>query len=238
MEKAETMEEGQRPVKWVWRSVVLTAITVMVPAMAYHGLFQIFSESYSGMPKHLAEFLAAAIALFLSILTLKVFNDKEALGLDIKRLFSLRPLRRMLTVFLVGAVAELALMAGLIALMLKYFPDYEGPTAIAKMWSGNEKWFFVVASTFLYASCEEVFLRGIVFTYIKKHAGFMKALMVSSLLFSLMHGGRLWLALLAIFLHGIIYGLAYEKTRSLAVPCLLHGMHNTVLRVLMLLEPL
>ena len=39
------------------------------------------------MPKYMAEFLAAAIALFLSMLTLKVFNDKEALGLDIKGLF-------------------------------------------------------------------------------------------------------------------------------------------------------
>ena len=72
------------------------------------------------------------------------------------------------------------------------------------------------------------------FSYVRKHAGFAKALVVSALLFSLMHVGRSWLALAAIFLDGLIYGLAYERTRSLAAPCLLHGLHNSVLRTIML----
>ncbi|OGR62587.1 MAG: hypothetical protein A2X30_08100 [Elusimicrobia bacterium GWB2_63_16] len=196
------------------------------------GLFELFSKSYSGLPKYLAEFLAAGIALFLSMLTLKVYNDREALGLDIKQLFAVRPLGRMGLVFVAGAVANLALIAAFIAVMLKFYPDYEGSTDIAKMWAGNDKWFFVLTSTFMYAACEEIFLRGLVFNYIKKHAGVMKALLVSSLLFSAMHGGRIWVALLMIFLNGLIYGLAYEKTRSLAVPCLLHGLHNSVLRII------
>jgi len=232
MEKAGIISEVAQPVNWLWRSVVLAALTLMVPSLAYLGVFELFSASYSGMPKYLAEFLAAGIALFLSMLTLKVYNDKEALGLDIKQLFPLRPLGRMWRVFLAGAVADLGLIVAFIAVMLKYYPDYEGSTAIIKMWAGNDKWFFVLTSTFMYAACEEIFLRGLVFSYIKKHAGFMKALLVSSLIFSLMHGGRIWGALLMIFLSGLVYGLAYEKTRSLAVPCLLHGLHNSVLRVI------
>lgn len=232
MEKEEIVVEAAPPVKWLWRAVVLAALTFMVPSLAYMGIFELFSKSYSGMPKYLAEFLAAGIALFLSVLTLKVYNDRESLGLDIKRLFTVRPLGRTGLVFAAGAVANLGLIAAFIAVMLKFYPDYEGPAAIAKMWEGNDKWFFVLTSTFMYAACEEIFLRGLVFNYIKKHAGFMKALLVSSLLFSLMHGGRIWVALLMIFLNGVIYGLAYEKTRSLAASCLLHGLHNSTLRII------
>jgi membrane protease YdiL (CAAX protease family) len=232
MQESRINTEAAPAVNWVWRAVVLAALTLMVPSLAYFSLFELFSASYSGMPKYLAEFLAAGIALFLSMLTLKVYNDREALGLDIKQLFPVRPFGRMWHMLLAGAVADLGLIAAFITLMLKYYPDYEGSTAIAKMWAGNDKWFFVLTSTFLYAACEEIFLRGLVFTYIKKHAGFMKALLVSSLIFSLMHVGRIWLALLMMFFSGIIYGLAYEKTRSLAVPCLLHGLHNSVLRVI------
>jgi len=232
MEKEGIVGEAAQPVNWLWRSVVLAALTFMVPSLAYLGLFELFSKSYSGLPKYLAEFLAAGIALFLSMLTLKVYNDREALGLDIKQLFAVRPLGRMGLVFVAGAVANLALIAAFIAVMLKFYPDYKGSADIAKMWAGNDKWFFVLTSTFMYAACEEIFLRGLVFNYIKKHAGVMKALLVSSLLFSAMHGGRIWVALLMIFLNGLIYGLAYEKTRSLAVPCLLHGLHNSVLRII------
>lgn len=223
------------PVNWLWRAVVLAAITFMVPSVAYMGLFEILSAPYYGMPKYLAEFLGASAALFLSLLTLKVFNDKEALGLDIKNLFPVRPFKRTALVFLAGAAAEAVIITAYLVLALKYYRDYEGGTGIAKLWLGNDKWFFVFASTFIYAACEEIFLRGIVFTYIKKHAGFLKALLVSSLIFSLMHGGRLWLSLLMIFFDGIIFSLTYEKTRSLAVPCLLHGLHNSVLRVILVL---
>lgn len=231
-----TVEAAAKPqVNWLWRAVVLAAITFMVPSVAYMGLFEIFSGPYYGMPKYLAEFLGAAVALFLSLLTLKVFNDKEALGLDIKNLFPVRPFKRTALVFLAGAAAEAVLITAYLVLALKYYRDYEGGTAIAKLWLGNDKWFFVFASTFLYAACEEIFLRGIVFTYIKKHAGFLTALLVSSLIFSLMHGGRLWLSLAMIFLDGIVFALAFEKTRSLAVPVLLHGLHNVTLRVILLL---
>lgn len=229
------MDETRAPVNWVWRAVVLACLTLLVPALAYPGLFEALTGPYCGMPKHLAEFLAAAAALFLSMLTLKVYNDKDELGLDIGRLFAVRPVGRMWRVFLAGAAADLALMGIFIALMLKYYPDYEGSTFITKMWSGNDKWFFVFTSTVMYAACEEIFLRGLVFTYIRKRAGLLKALLVSSLLFSLLHVGRLWVGLVLVFFDGVIYALAYEKTRSLAVPCLLHGLHNFALRVSLML---
>lgn len=221
---------------WLWPAVVMAALTALVPSVAYIELSRTLAGNFAGLPKYLAEFTGACAALFLSLLVLRHYNKKEALGLDLARLFPVRPYRRTVLVFAAGALAEAALLAAYLWVMLTYYRDYDGGSGvIMKLWEGNDKWFFVIASTFLYACCEEIFLRGMVFTYIKKHAGFLRALLVSSLLFSLLHGGRLWVALLVIFLDGVLYAALFEKTRSLAVPTLLHGLHNSFLRVVGLL---
>ena len=222
---------------WVWRAMLLAGLTVAVPSLTYFGLFELYAKAYPAMPPYLPEFLAAACALLLSLMTLKVFNDREKLGLDIKNLFSLRPVKGMALALAAGCVADLAVMAALFILVSRYFPQSSGFTGLDKMWTSHSNWFFVFFSTIIYSSCEEIFLRGLVLSYIKKHAGFLKALLVSSLLFSVMHAGsgRRWPALAAIFADGLIYGILFESTGGLAVPCLVHGLHNSLLRCLMLL---
>lgn len=221
---------------WLWPAVVMGCLTALVPSLAYFGLAESLSGRPFTLPKYLAEFAGASAALFLSLLVLRHYNKKEELGLDPRGLFTLRPYGRAAVVFAAGVLAVAALLAGYLWVALEYYRDYDsGVHTVSNLWQGNDKWFFVVASTTLFACCEEIFLRGLVFTYIRKRAGFMKALLVSSLIFSLLHGGRLWVGLLTIFLSGLIFALAYEKTRSLAVPTLLHGLHNLTLRVILLL---
>lgn len=222
-------------VKWLWRAIMF-AVLASIPSLAYFGLSELFRKGYPSLPLYLPELLSAASALLLSLMLLKIYNDKEIVGLDIKNLFLLRPFKRMGVVLAAGAAADLAVTAAFLVLATKYFPDQNGPDAVEKMWAGNHSWFFVFFSTTVYASCEEILFRGLVFSYIKKHAGFVKALLVSSLLFSLMHVGNPWLSLVTIFVNGLIYCVAFEKTGSLAVPCLLHGLHNSVLRTVLLLE--
>jgi membrane protease YdiL (CAAX protease family) len=219
---------------WLWPAVVMGALTALVPSIIYVGFARGLSSGVFGLQKYLSEFIGAGAALFVSLLVLRHYDKKEGLGLDQCGLFTLRPYGRTAWVLAAGVLAEAALLGGYLWVALKYYRDYEGGSnTIPALWLGNDKWFFVAASTFLYACCEEIFLRGMVFTYIRKHAGFLKALIVSSLIFSLLHGGRLWVGLTAIFFSGIILALAYEKTRSLAVPTLLHGLHNTVLRIIL-----
>lgn len=221
---------------WLWPAVVMGALAALVPSPVYIGLTRSLSGGFFGLPKHLAEFAGAAAALFMSLLVLRHYNMKEGLGLDTRGLFTLRPAGRSALVLAAGALAEAALMAVYLWVMLSFYRDYDsGSHTISDLWGGNRKWFFVVASTFLYACCEEIFLRGMVFTYIRKRAGLLKAVLVSSLIFALLHGGRLWVGLVTIFFSGVIMAVTYEKTRSLAVPTLLHGLHNSVLRVILLL---
>lgn len=222
---------------WLWPAVVMTALTALVPSVAYIGLARGLSGGFAGLPKHFTELIAAAAALFLSLLILRYYNKKEELGLDLKELFSLKPYRRNALVLAGGVLVVAALLAAKLWVLLSFYRDHEGGSrAILELFSGNDKWFFAVASTFLYACCEEIFLRGMVFAFIRKCAGLFKALFWSSLLFSLMHGWTLWVYSLSIFVDGLVYALAFEKTRSLAVPTLLHGLHNSVLRVILVLE--
>lgn len=220
---------------WLWTAVVMAAMAALVSSPVYfelakglHGLF--------GLPKYLSEFIGAAAALYLTLLVLRHYNGKEELGLDPRGLFTLRPYGRTAVVFAAGVLAVAALLAGYLWVALEYYRDYDsGVHTVSNLWQGNDKWFFVVASTTLFACCEEIVLRGMVFTYIRKRAGLLKAVLVSSLIFALLHGGRLWVGLVTIFFSGVIMAVTYEKTRSLAVPTLLHGLHNSVLRVILLL---
>lgn len=227
--------EGAPKPNWVWRSVILAGLTLAVPATAYFGLIEILTGARAGLSKAAAEPLAALAALGLSLLTLKVYNEKERVGLDLRGLFSVRPLGRKAALLAGFGAVDALLVWGLDLFMARYYPGYEGSGVIAKYWSGNTSWFSMAVSTILYASCEEIFLRGLVLNYIKKHAGLWTGLLVSSLLFSLMHGGRIWVSLVFIFLSGLLYGAAFELSGGLAVPCLLHGLHNFVLRAIFLL---
>ena len=235
MDGAETIASGTPKPNWVWRSVILAGLTLAVPSIAYFGLTDILTGPHAGLPKSLAELLGASAAFGLSLMTLKVYNEKERIGLDLRGLFSVRPLKRKALLLAGFGAADALLLYGLHVLMLRYYPDYAGNGLIQKYWSGNTSWFSVFCSTILYASCEEIFLRGLVLNYIKKYAGLWTGVLVSSLLFALLHGGRVWVSLLFLFCSGLLYAAAFELGGGLAVPCLLHGLHNSVLRTLFLL---
>lgn len=234
---AAAEEEAAPQVKWLWGAIVL-AVLSSVPSLGYFGLTELYRKSYPALPLYVPELLGAVFALIISLVLLKTCNKSYAVGLDIKNLFPVRPFKRMGVVLAAGAAADLAVTAAFLVLATKYFPDQNGSDAIEKLWAGNSNWFFVYFSTIVYASCEEILFRGLVFSFIKKHAGFMKAWLVSSLFFSLLHVGNPWLSLVTIFVNGLVYGAAFEKTGSLAVPCLLHGLHNSVLRTILILNEL
>jgi membrane protease YdiL (CAAX protease family) len=227
-------KEAPPQVKWVRHSLVL-AILAAILSSIYLGLFELFNKCYPVIPPYMAEFMAVATALLLSLLLLKAYSDRDALGLDLTSLFSLRPFKRMALVLGAGAVADFAASAVFLALIDKYYPDQHGNDLIRKVFTSHHNWFFVFTNTTFLASCEEIMLRGLIFSYIKKHTSYLKALLVSSVFFSLMHIGNTWLALVLIFINGLIYCTVFEKTRSLAAPCLIHGLHNSVLRVILLL---
>ena len=96
--------------------------------------------------------------------------------------------------------------------------------------------FLVVAAVPLF---EEFLFRGFLFAGLRRAGGFWFSFLVSGVFFALLHldfaGG--WRENLVIFT--VIFGLTYflsramEKTSNLAVPVILHGLHN--LRVVLVI---
>jgi membrane protease YdiL (CAAX protease family) len=222
--------------RWLLRSTTLAGLTLAVPSLTYFGLNEILSEGYPSLPAHMAEFLAASAALFLTILTFKVYNEKENIGLDIRSVFSLKPFGRTAAVLALFLLADLVLTWTGLKLIYLYYPDTEAPAAIEKLWTSGGNLFFIAVSTMFIAACEEIMLRGLALNYIMKRAGFLKALLWTSFLFMIFHGSRNWISLLLIFSNGALYALAYRRTGSLAVPCLLHGLHNLILRAVVIMD--
>ncbi len=72
---------------------------------------------------------------------------------------------------------------------------------------------------------EELLFRGLFYGWLRERWGVPAAVVVSALLFSVLHGIA-WLAP-ALFVVGVILALVYEKSGSLWVAVLVHGLFNS-----------
>lgn len=85
---------------------------------------------------------------------------------------------------------------------------------------------FALLAALFAAIMEELLFRGMLFRLIERHAGTTAALLVSALVFGLVHAsnpGATWLSSMAIALEaGLLLGAAYAKTRTLWFPIGLH----------------
>lgn len=81
------------------------------------------------------------------------------------------------------------------------------------------------ASGILAPLSEELFFRGVLCTGLSNSFGSAIGIMVSSAVFTVLHGD-FSLAAMLIFIAGIVFALLYKKSGSLLVPIIAHGVHN------------
>jgi hypothetical protein len=139
-----------------------------------------------------------------------------------------RPGRRWLTELAIGGALGAALMAApALALTLGGWIDWRiGVASPSALWSG-------VLLMVGVATAEELLFRGVLFQRLIAGIGLWPAQIVVGGLFVLTHlnnpgmegATRLW-AGVNIFAASILFGLAYARTRSLALPIGLHFMAN------------
>jgi membrane protease YdiL (CAAX protease family) len=94
-------------------------------------------------------------------------------------------------------------------------------------------------SLVLVAPAEELLFRGVIQGRLRRAFGPVAAVVGATFLFAVIHvanftsGGAVGvLAILGVLaLAATVFGAAYERTRNLAVPILIHGLYNTVLVV-------
>lgn len=91
---------------------------------------------------------------------------------------------------------------------------------------GLERIPVLITTGFLIPCVEEVLFRLGIFKSLKKHMPLWGALLLSSVLFAVVHGEPLFFAPLIGL--GFIFAYSYEKTSSLWVPIALHSFNNTL----------
>lgn len=80
---------------------------------------------------------------------------------------------------------------------------------------------------------EEIFFRGMLYTTLKRRtsSGSLIPLIVSALLFALMHANPLHL--LPLLVMGLMFAIVYERTGSLWIPILMHAVNNGITFVML-----
>ncbi|MFS0781825.1 CPBP family intramembrane glutamic endopeptidase [Bacillus sp. 1P06AnD] len=78
---------------------------------------------------------------------------------------------------------------------------------------------------------EEIFYRGFLYRWLRTRIGFIGAILVSSIIFTIVHFPALNVMPVN-FLSGIVFALAYERTNSIWPSIFIHGLTNGIMVVL------
>ncbi len=83
--------------------------------------------------------------------------------------------------------------------------------------------------------CEEVVYRGFIYNLLKRYSRRWMAILLSALMFSVIHASLAQTVALTIF--GCVQCILYDKARSLWLPMTLHAVYNAITLILILLLP-
>lgn len=136
-----------------------------------------------------------------------------------------------------GAVAALLLVSALAGLVSALGLD-AAENAVGEVGADAPVFFLVAAalSVLLVGPAEEILFRGAVQGRLRRSFGPVAAIGGASLLFAGVHVvavvGTLGATLVTVsilFVPSLVLGAAYERTRNVAVPALIHGLYNATL---------
>jgi membrane protease YdiL (CAAX protease family) len=94
---------------------------------------------------------------------------------------------------------------------------------------------FMIVAGIMAPVSEEIFFRGFMYNIFKHRLGIKAGVVLSALLFALVHGAPI--AIISIIPMGMILALAYERTRSLWIPIVMHATNNMIAVSLTFLMP-
>lgn len=218
------MEEKTTFKKYAWTRILL----MIIPYFFIVGLFSLSTYSILGLDiadpdlktsswQDVTIYFSNMVGTFLTIWLGRKYIDKEtfsSLGLS-------KVIKRDITFGLI--MGFLMLFVGFIGLLLFDQTQYIGCQFIFSDFVAGFLLYVFVALT------EELLMRGYVLSNLMDSMNKYLALVISSLIFSIMHGGNPsfgWFPALELFLAGILFGLPYLYTRNLWFPIALHFSWN------------
>jgi membrane protease YdiL (CAAX protease family) len=123
-----------------------------------------------------------------------------------------------------GLLVAAFLFSALYAAVLSYF-DLQVQADLAPIVADlSTPWWFVLGAAVVAPLVEEIFFRGFMFAGFRRRHGWVRAAVISSTLFALVHAQ--WTAFLPIFLLGFILAYLYQRTGSLWPGILFHVVNN------------
>jgi uncharacterized protein len=122
--------------------------------------------------------------------------------------------------------------------ILKMYHYNAGPEQIVQTFVNadglKEKIPMMLFAILIAPAAEEFVFRGYIYATLRRYCGPLASLIFSSVVFALIHTSVS--ALLPLFLLGLFFAIAYEKTGNLAVPMMMHGLFNAI-NIVALLDP-
>lgn len=149
-------------------------------------------------------------------------------GSNLKSYFALNPVSlKVLGFWLLIAIALLLFQALFMWLMgLQQIPDSMMNIVYPSEFS---KWLLVLGVAFFAPVLEEVIFRGFLLKGLANSVlGVYGAILLTSLVWAVIHSQYDWVYLFLIFLTGLVLGYARIKTNSLFVPIMMHVVFNLV----------
>ena len=119
--------------------------------------------------------------------------------------------------------------------MVKLTKDLTAGGMFSNIQSLPLKIIFALAGAVAAPVGEDVFFRGFLYNALKRKLNVPAAIVLSGLIFALVHFGPL--AILVIFPMGMVLAYAYEKTQSLWITICMHATHNGLTFVLAIAFP-
>lgn len=158
------------------------------------------------------------------------------------------PTLREVGLIVVGYVAIIVVVivwAGLIDTLVATEPaDNEGAETIA---AAENPWVLPAAIALMFlvvGPCEEVLYRGVVQNRLRERLSAVPSIFIASAVFAAVHvvafAAEPMAVLVAIGIllgPSVVFGAIYEYTQNIVVPSLLHGLHNSIIVVLILAGP-
>lgn len=176
-----------------------------------------------------------------SLVVLSYLFVTRKYGYSLKELFVSNNKVEILVNGIIGGVAILLgvmIINSIMAVIFMNFLNYVPPQQpiITLLLETKNQWFFLgyaVMIIIVAPIAEELFFRGLVYTYLRDKYGVRLALLISSAFFGLMHMS-VW-AFMGTFLGGLGLALLYEKSKSLYTSILAHMVWNGIVTVVIFL---
>jgi membrane protease YdiL (CAAX protease family) len=228
----ETNIENQKPLnlekqelkKMTWPMVIFFVVSYIVLQIVIGIGLAIMGIANNFSIEDVEELLTSHYFLFIDfVFVLILFMIFKTIRTNVLSMLQLRSLLTFKTwVYIAISMVITFLTSYILFGVLEIQDPTQNPINTFVPAPGLEQLLFFIGVAIVTPIKEEIFFRGVLFRFLEQRHHFIVGLIVSSLVFGVLHPGYMLMA----GIMGVIFVLLYKKTKSLAAPIMLHVLWN------------